>query len=193
MSCTATHPDFGAPCILGGVHKNHVCRPGDGGVVQWPNTAYVEVPAKRKWTPKPPRKLTPLEQREIQQEANHLASQETARLDPKLNARTDDPPTSRQAAHAAISISAAAKKRVLLELFFEAGENGLADYEAAERASDVSDDESGGWWKRCSDLRRDGLIRPFGDVTKTNPNTGMQVMVSVITDDGRNMVARSRD
>jgi hypothetical protein len=189
VSCGVVHPELNAPCILGaGVHKSHVCRPESGGVVQWANTAYVEVPPKKKWTPKPPSKFTNAEMKAMQEEASRIASQESG----KLNARTDDPPTSKQAAHS-ISVSVGAKKRILLELFYEAGEEGMADFEAAERADGIANDESGGWWKRCSDLRRDGLIRPFGDVTKTNPHTGMQVMISVITDDGRDMVARSRD
>lgn len=189
MSCSATHPDSGASCILGGVHKNHVCRPGDGGVVQWPNTDYVDVPAKRKWTPKPPRKLTILEQRELQRKANDYASQETARIegtDPAKLARRDGSITSEKAAEVA-SYRSKSQKSMLLVEYVRCGDGGLTDEEAAERAGLLQRPRCC-WWHRCGDLVEDGMIEPIEEVRILS--TGMEGRVCVPTEQGRQVALR---
>lgn len=68
--------------------------------------------------------------------------------------RKDDPPTS---ADAARSISPDALCQRLLTEYQLAGPAGLTDEQAAFRANIE------GGWKRCSDLRRMGLIEPTGE------------------------------
>jgi hypothetical protein len=85
MACEARHPEYGEPCILNGNHQSHLCRVDTLAVpVQWPNDAYVPPTKKKRWEPKPPRKFSFGELKDAQAEANHHASQETARLEQTL-------------------------------------------------------------------------------------------------------------
>lgn len=85
--------------------------------------------------------------------------------DPDAHARRNDPSTSKAGARSA-AIRAGSHKARLLEAYFDAQpapavgmENcpGLTDTEAASAADLLSV----GYWKRCSDLRNDGLIEPI--------------------------------
>lgn len=72
-----------------------------------------------------------------------------------------DRPTSRAAAMAASPRTGSQKAR-LLAAYLGAGAQGMTDEEAA-RASGLYAIEGCCWWKRCSDLRRDGFIEPTGE------------------------------
>jgi len=90
-------------------------------------------------------------------------------------ARRSDPATSRDAAEA---LEVARRVyRQLLDAFGSAGDAGLTDEEAIARAGL---DSSGGWWKRCSELRGLGLIEPTGEVRRS-PTTGRGRMVCRVT------------
>lgn len=92
-------------------------------------------------------------------------------FDPEIHARATDPGTSAMgAAHAALR--AGTHKALLLHVFADGRH--LTDEEAAEEAGLART----GFWKRCSDLRNDGLIEPIG--TRVG-NAGTPVMVCQIT------------
>lgn len=89
------------------------------------------------------------------------------------NARATDPVTSHIAAR---SVTAAASQRdALLVAYRQAGAQGFTDEEAARAAGLLNV----GYWKRCSDLRRLGLIEATG---RTRPQeSGRLGMVCRIT------------
>jgi len=72
-------------------------------------------------------------------------------------ARTNDPETSRKAAQ---SLDAATMRDQLAQAFRLAGWHGMTDEEAGA-ATGIP-----GGWKRCSDLRRLGLIEPTGSTRR---------------------------
>lgn len=82
---------------------------------------------------------------------------------PRALARATDPATSHKAA-AAIAPRTGTLKRVILEAFVTAGEEGLTAFEAAERVGIEPWQVS----KRVSDLRKDGLIIQVGERTGAN-------------------------
>lgn len=96
--------------------------------------------------------------------------------DARKNARATDPETSKAAA---ASIRTGSHKQLLLEAYRAAGYKGLTDEEAAERAGLTRT----GYWKRCSDLRRDGFIVPRtyddGDIMTRIVMSGQWAMVCV--------------
>lgn len=199
MSCEAVHPEFGATCILGGNHANHLCRV-DGMVVpvQWENTAFVAPPAKKKWTPRPPRAHGFAELKEAQEEGNFHARNETARLEATLFANTTATPaeklaraggseTTKRAATAA-SYRSKSQKAQLLAAYVQEGEGGLTDEQAADRAGLLQRPRCC-WWHRCSDLVDDGMIEPLEGVTR-KLSTGMDGRVCVPTAQGVQMAGR---
>lgn len=102
-------------------------------------------------------------------------------------ARNTDPETSKAAAR---QLSTARSHcRLILEQHLEAP-NGLTDEQAVERAGI----EEGGW-KRCSDLRRMGLIEWMrhdnGKIVKRVGSNNRDVGVSVITGEGRRELGSS--
>lgn len=82
---------------------------------------------------------------------------------PRTLARTTDPATSHKAA-AAVAPRTGTLKRVILEAFIDAGEDGLTAFEAAERVGIEPWQVS----KRVSDLRKDGQIIQIGERTGGN-------------------------
>lgn len=81
-------------------------------------------------------------------------------------ARTSDPETSKRAAR---SLDANGHLEALTALFRDAGSNGLTAEEAGDRAG------FDGAWKRCSDLRRLGVITPTGTRRKATSGRWQQV------------------
>lgn len=101
------------------------------------------------------------------------------------NWRDADPVTSVMAA-ASVTTRAGSQKSVLLVHYAKAGGQGLTDEEAgigtglhAKRAN---------YWRRCSDLRRLGLIQPTGGWRLST--MGERRMVCVITESGQQLVDR---
>jgi len=88
---------------------------------------------------------------------------------PLFRARTDDPETSQEAA---AMLDAGSRLALLLDLYRAAGGDGMTDEEAGSRAGFE------GAWKRCSDLRKLGLIEPNGRTRLSS--TGRRQRVSVI-------------
>ena len=84
-------------------------------------------------------------------------------------ARADDPETSKEAA---AMLEVGSRLALLLDLYRAAGGDGLTDEEAGSRAG------FDGAWKRCSDLRKLGLIEPNGRTRLSS--TGRRQRVSVI-------------
>lgn len=80
----------------------------------------------------------------------------------EVMAQADAPSTSTVAAVAASPRTGSQKAR-LLQQYLVAGDDGLTDEEAA-KAAGLYEIEGCCWWKRCSDLRRDGFITPTGEV-----------------------------
>jgi len=75
-----------------------------------------------------------------------------------------------------VAYRASSQKYRLLVAFHMAGEHGLTDDEAALM---VALDRSC-FWKRCGELRQDGMIVDTG-TTRTGPLFGEQRMVSTVT------------
>jgi hypothetical protein len=94
-------------------------------------------------------------------------------------ARTTDPETSHAAA-ASVTTSGKAQAFRLLTAWCAAAGDGLTDEQAAIRSGIGTD--GGHYTKRCSDLRRMGLIIPTGDVRPSR--CGRMARVSVATADG---------
>ncbi len=88
-----------------------------------------------------------------------------------LNHRNPDRPASVAAAHSLGDKSTI--YAALLDAYRAAGTDGLTDEEAATMA-----DLPSGAWKRCSDLRRDGLITQT--VFTRKASSGRRQMVCVI-------------
>lgn len=113
-------------------------------------------------------------------------------VDPATLTRSTDPETSTAGA-VSVCARAGSQKHRLLTVFagpFADRHNGLTDYEAAGYAGLLSS-RSLGYWKRCSDLRREGLIVPTGE-TRRSPDTGELVRVCEITDLGRRVLEEAR-
>lgn len=99
--------------------------------------------------------------------------------------RADDPATSRLGAEA-VTMRAGSQRARLLAVYggpFAARHDGLTDDEAAGYAGLLTA-RSLGYWKRCSDLRRAGLIAPTGELRRS-PETGELRQVCAITAAGR--------
>lgn len=96
-------------------------------------------------------------------------------------ARSSDPSTSKAGA-VAVSYRANSQKARLLQAFVSAGEQGRTDEEAA-MASGVSMRSC--FWKRCSELREDGMIEDIG-ITRAG-DAGVPRMVCRVTNAGRAM------
>lgn len=186
--CTAVHPQYGEQCILNGNHANHLCRPEDFVVpVQWPNDAYVPPPKKKQWQPKPPRKFSFGEMRDIQAEANHHAAQETARLEKTLFASTEElvhphafengTETSRDSADDIRSVSAPLRIKVLLAIA-QSGEQGMTDEMIEKRLVMKHQTASA----RRRELALAKMIESKG--TALN-HSGSRAQLWVITDEGR--------
>lgn len=94
----------------------------------------------------------------------------------KGRARRDDPKTSHEGAEA-VAYRAGSHKAKLIEVFSRYPE-GLTDEEAASHANLLR----AGYWKRCGELREDGLIEPTGD-TRVG-EAGVSRMVCRITAKG---------
>lgn len=91
-------------------------------------------------------------------------------------ARRTDPSTSHQAAHdPVLAVRRGSQRFLLLRAFAGAGLVGLTDEEAGQRASvrRIADT------RRCSELRRGGLIVPTGETRKLS--TGCEGMVCICT------------
>lgn len=97
-------------------------------------------------------------------------------------ARHTDPATSHDGARS-VTVRAGSHKARLLTRYFYAGETGLTDDDAAVR----SGLERSCFWKRCGELREDGLIIDTGR-TRPGPLHGEARMVCVITDAGRAVI-----
>ena len=93
------------------------------------------------------------------------------------SARKSDPATSHQANHIEARVYRATIRDRLLLAYF-AKPSGLTD----EEASSAARVERGGW-KRCSELRRLGLIKPNGQARRSS--AGENGRVCVITNAGR--------
>jgi hypothetical protein len=100
--------------------------------------------------------------------------------DAHVMAQPDGPQTSARAAVAA-SPRTGSQKALLLQAYLAAGDDGLTDEQAARR-SGLYDREGCCWWKRCSDLRRDGFIAPTGQ--QRTGVTGHQRDVCAVTVSG---------
>lgn len=92
--------------------------------------------------------------------------------------RASDPDTSRQAQKVII-----ASHRATLLAFYYQSSGGLTDEEVAEIAEQCGFTIRG-YWKRCSDLRRLGLIEDTGD--RRTLSSGRLGMVCAITQLGIN-------
>ena len=102
--------------------------------------------------------------------------------DPRTHARSSDPSTSKAGARS-VKLRAGTQKHRLLKAYTMAT-HGLTDQDAAYMADLLSV----GYWKRCSDLRNDGLIEPMrhadGSLVTRPSRDGEAVMVCCITDLG---------
>jgi len=96
--------------------------------------------------------------------------------------RMSDPETSEQAARS-VTIRAGSQKAKLLACYEAHWFGGLTDEEAGELAGLPHA------WKRCSDLRREGLIEPRDGVTRLS-SFGEAQRVCLITEAGRRAVRR---
>jgi len=85
-------------------------------------------------------------------------------------ARNTDPRTSRDAARDALPEMGSHRRRLLI-WFAAAGDAGLTADEAAERADLLHV----GYWKRVSDLKNNGFIRPTGKKRKGRKGSAQQV------------------
>lgn len=90
-------------------------------------------------------------------------------------ARHTDPDTSAAGA-ASVTVRAGSQKARLLAAYYAAGPDGLTDDEAAVHARV----DRACFWKRCSEMREDGLIMDLG-VTRLGPLHGEARMVCGIT------------
>lgn len=99
--------------------------------------------------------------------------------------RNDDPATSHAGARD-VALRANTHKAVLLRAYLEAGDGGLTDEQAGER-SGLAARRGCCYWKRCGELRADGLI-VVTETTRTS-SAGSEQRVSVVTDAGRSALA----
>jgi hypothetical protein len=96
--------------------------------------------------------------------------------DPALLARSTDPDTSHAGA-VDVTVRAGTQRARLLASYLRNPVDGLTDHEAADYAYLTQ----AGYWKRCAELRRDGLIEPAGSVYGP---AGSLVMLCRITSAG---------
>lgn len=99
-------------------------------------------------------------------------------------ARGSDPSTSKAGARAVVYRATSQKAR-LLRAFVDA-EGPITDAEAATRAGLVQPGAC--WWRRCSSLREEGMIRTVG--VGISPLTEEEAMTCEATDLGRAQVER---
>lgn len=104
------------------------------------------------------------------------------------NWRDVDPPTSVMAA-ASEQTRAGTHKYMLLVCYTKAGEAGLTDEEAGIESGLKA--KGANYWRRCSDLRALGLIRPTGGWRLSTMRE--RRMVCVITDEGRKVLEGVQD
>lgn len=97
--------------------------------------------------------------------------------------RQSDPITSRKSVTKTNRIKWGSQCYRLLEAY--AGSD-LTDEEAAQRSGVLAYARS--WWRRCSDLRQQGLIEPTGEERMSS--AGSPQMVCRITNQGRALVAQ---
>ncbi|CAB5222151.1 hypothetical protein UFOVP363_16 [uncultured Caudovirales phage] len=95
--------------------------------------------------------------------------------------RTTDPETSKAGAKS-IRIRGGSQRAKLLLAFLDGFDRFPMSDEYAAKAARLYTVPNCGWWKRCSDLRKLGLIVPVGKVV--SKTTGEEVMVSEITEAG---------
>lgn len=98
---------------------------------------------------------------------------------PLFRVRTVDQTTSAAAAASLPKITD--QHRILLIEFERAGQDGLTDEEAADRAGLPV---RSCWWKRCGELRSAGLIRATGATRKGQAGRERIVSVAVRSDPG---------
>lgn len=98
------------------------------------------------------------------------------------NWRDVDPVTSVMAA-ASVTTRAGSQKSLLLVHYAKAGAEGLTDEEAGI-ASGLKG-KGANYWRRCSDLRAQGLIQPTGGWRLST--MGERRMVCVITEEGQRL------
>ena len=96
-------------------------------------------------------------------------------------ARQDDPETSKAGAKS-VALRAGSQRAKLLLAFLDGFDRFPMSDEYAAKAARLYTVPNCGWWKRCSDLRKLGLIVPVGKVV--SQTTGEEVMVSEITEAG---------
>jgi|APGre2960657444_1045066.scaffolds.fasta_scaffold223501_1 hypothetical protein len=96
-------------------------------------------------------------------------------------ARQDDPETSKAGAKS-VALRAGSQRAKLLLAFMDGFDRFPMSDEYAAKAAQLYTVPNCGWWKRCSDLRKLGLIVPVGKVV--SQTTGEEVMVSEITEAG---------
>lgn len=95
--------------------------------------------------------------------------------------RNTDPDTSRQ-----IRLSSVNSQCMVLLSFYRQSSIGLTDEQASQRALEAGH-AINGYWKRCSDLRRAGLIEDIG--VRRELSSGSKGMVCVITEAGREVLS----
>lgn len=160
--CGAQHPELAVTCMLGYPHEEHTAR-AEGKLVHWPNESWV--------AQKDPRQL--MKDLSFAAAKARMPAQ-TQKLTNGL-ARTSDPLTSHEAGRKLSSRDS--QKAALLEHYIAAGEHGLTDDEAAVKAGLVE----ACFWRRCTDLRQDGLIG-FNGTTRLGPLHNARRQVSVYRD-----------
>jgi hypothetical protein len=95
-----------------------------------------------------------------------------------LGVRTQDGITSREGARS-ITLRAGSQRAMLLEMYWA---EPLTDEEAGN-LSGLSRNPKCGYWKRCSELRQAGYIRPTGEMRESV--SGVSQQVCEITEAGR--------
>ena len=85
-----------------------------------------------------------------------------------------------------VKYRAGSQKARLVGTYLIAGAQGLTDDEAAIFTENI--DIRSCWWKRCSELRTDGVTE-FNGEKRRGPLFNEERMVSVLTDKGRKVAA----
>lgn len=98
-------------------------------------------------------------------------------------ARNTDPVTSHLGGES-VAYRSGSQKAKLLTVYYRVGGHGLTDDEAAVAAGL----DRSGYWKRCSELRADGMIYALG-ITRRGPLHGESGMVCAITHKGIEAIA----
>lgn len=102
-----------------------------------------------------------------------------------LGVRTEDPATSRKGA-SSLAVRAGSQRALLLARY-EAGS--MTDEEAGHQ-SNLASRPRCCYWKRCSELRQAGFIRPTG--VERMSSAGVPQQVCEITEEGRIALASLR-